>query len=69
MARIDLKNEDLSFSIGYQQEGTVTLDIMITNTDETLKNAAQKIGTIKMTLDESLALINEIRSSMIESIR
>jgi hypothetical protein len=67
MARIDFKNEDLSFAIS-EGNGVVFIEIMAMNENEDVKNAATKIGRIQITLDEAVSLIDELKCCMKKSI-
>jgi hypothetical protein len=60
MARIDLKNEDVSFAFGHGK-GVITVSVIVNNTDEKLKAAAECIGNITISLDEVTELIDELK--------
>lgn len=60
MARIDLKNEDFTVSVGHRT-GSVTIEFNPSVTDENLKEACSKFGEIILTLDEVTELISVLK--------
>ena len=67
MAKIELKNEDFSLCVSHNV-GAVSIELSANKIDDELKAAIDKIGAIRLTLDEINELITALKEQAKNSI-